>query len=145
AMATLPNGNPIDMDMLEVAMEDANLINTYFLNAFTGEVVFLSEYDDPDEQERLAAEIDGNSHYVRVERIPSFQAYEWMVTFMEEVVAPQDGIAARRLSYALDGKGAFSRFKDALYHGDGRWVQAWYEWRKQRLTEAAEIWLQEAL
>jgi len=41
----------------------------------TGEVAFFSEYDDPDEQEKLAAEIDGNSHYVRIERIPSFQAY----------------------------------------------------------------------
>lgn len=144
-MATLPNGKPIDMDILEVAMEDADLTHTYFLNTLTGEVVFLSEYDDPDEQEKLAAEIDGSNHYIRIERIPSSQAYEWMVSFKEEVVAPQDEITARRLSYALDGKGAFSRFKNALYHGDGKWVQAWYEWRKQRLTEAAEAWLKEVL
>jgi hypothetical protein len=140
-MATLPDGKPIDMEMLEVAMEDGDLTHTYFLNTFTGEVVFLSEYGDPDEQEKLVAEIDGSNQYVRIERTPSFQAYEWMVNFKEEVVAPQDEIAARRLSYALDGKGAFSRFKHALYHGDGKWVQAWYAWRKQRLIEAAEAWL----
>ena len=144
-MAKLSNGKSIDMEMLEVAMEDADLTHTYFLNTLTGEVLFLSEYDDVDEQEKLAAEIDGNSHYVRIERIPSSQAYEWMVNFKEEVVAPQDEIAARRLSSALDGKGAFGRFKSVLYHGDGRWVEAWYEWKKQRLTEAAEAWLQEVL
>jgi hypothetical protein len=114
-MATLPNGKPIDMEMLEVAMEDGDLAYTYFMNTLTGEVVFSSDYDDIEEQEKLAAEIDGSNHYVRVERIPSFQAYQWMVDFKEEVVAPQDEITARRLSYALDGKGAFSRFKNALF------------------------------
>jgi len=29
-MATLPNGKPIDMDMLETAMEDSDLANRYF-------------------------------------------------------------------------------------------------------------------
>jgi len=144
-MAILPNGKPIDIEMLEVAMEDGDLAHTSFLNTLTGEVVFLSDYDDIDEQEKLAAEIDGSNHYVRVECIPSFQAYEWMVDFKEEVVAPKDEITARRLSYALDGKGAFSRFKHALYHGDGKWVEAWYAWRKQKLTAAAEAWLKEVL
>lgn len=97
-MATLPNGKPIDMEMLEVAMEDGDLAHTSFLNTLTGEVVFSSDYDDIDEQEKLAAEIEGSNYYVRVERIPSFQAYEWMVDFKEEVVAPQDEITARRLS-----------------------------------------------
>lgn len=55
-MATLPNGKPIDMEMLEMALEDANMANTYFLNILTGEVVFPSEYDDVDEQEKLVAE-----------------------------------------------------------------------------------------
>lgn len=68
-----------------------------------------------------------------------------MVTFKDEVVAPQDELAARRLSVALDGKGAFSRFKNVLYCGDGKWVETWYVWRKQRLVEATETWLKEAL
>ena len=32
-MATLPNGKPIDMDMLETAMEDSDLANKYFLES----------------------------------------------------------------------------------------------------------------
>jgi len=42
-MITLPNGKPIDLDMLETAMEDADLANRYFLNLVTGEVVFLRQ------------------------------------------------------------------------------------------------------
>ena len=51
-MTTLPNGKPIDMEMLGVAMEDSNLGNTYYLNTQTGEVLFLSEGDDMDEPEK---------------------------------------------------------------------------------------------
>ena len=43
-MVTLPNGKPIDMDMLETAMEDSDLANKYFLNLVTGKVLFFSEY-----------------------------------------------------------------------------------------------------
>ena len=43
-MITLPNGKPIDLDMLETAMEDSDLANRYFLNLVSGEVVFFSDY-----------------------------------------------------------------------------------------------------
>ena len=144
-MTTFPNCKPIDMDLLEAAMEDSDLTHTSFLHTLTGEVLFLSEYQDADEREQLLAEIDGSSHYRRIERIPSSQAYQWMVDFVEEVVAPRDKRVASKLSSALNGKGAFSRFKHALYHSDNQWVQAWYAWKQQRLAEAAETWLQEEL
>jgi hypothetical protein len=70
-MATLPNGKPINMDMLETAMEDSDLANRYFLNLVTGEVVFVSDYLGlSDEDEHLLEEIDGSNDYVAVERIP---------------------------------------------------------------------------
>ena len=46
-MITLPNGKSIDVDMLEAAMEDADLAHRYFLNLVTGEVVFFSDYLRP--------------------------------------------------------------------------------------------------
>ncbi|HEU5227122.1 MAG TPA: UPF0158 family protein [Ktedonobacteraceae bacterium] len=145
-MATLPNGTPIDMDMLEVAMEDADLGNRYFLNMITGEVVFFS--DDlglSEEDEHLSEEIDGSDDYVAVERIPSHEAYQWMVDFVDEVVAPADENAAEKLSIALDGKGAFRRFKDTLHRVDERWLQKWYQWRDERLEAAVEEWLESIL
>jgi hypothetical protein len=121
-MATLPNGKPIDMDMLEAAMEDSDLTNRYFLNLVTGKVVFFSEYVGlSDEDEHLLEEIDGSDDYVAVERISSHEAYQWMVDFVDEMVAPTDEHAAEKLSIALNGKGAFRRFKDTLYGVDDQW------------------------
>src|SRR5438445_3972798 len=145
-MITLPNGKSIDLDMLETAMEDSDLANRYFLNLVTGEVVFFS--DDlglSDEDERLLEEIDGSNDYVAVERIPSHEAYQWMVDFVDELVAPADENAAENLSIALDGKGAFRRFKDTLHRVDEQWLQAWYQWRDKLLKAAVEEWVKSVL
>src|SRR5690348_10512056 len=130
-MITLPNGKSIDLDMLETAMEDADLANRYFLNLVTGEVVFFSEYLGlSEEDERLSEEIDESNDYVAIERIPSSVAYRWMVDFVDEVVAPADEDAASQLSRALHGKAAFRRFKDALHRVNDQWLQAWYQWKQ---------------
>ena len=145
-MITLPNGKSIDVDMLEAAMEDADLAHRYFLNLVTGEVVFFSDYLGlSDEDERLLDEIDGSDDYVAVERIPSHEAYQWMVDFVDEMVAPADEHAAEKLSIALDGKGAFRRFKDTLQRLDDRWLQAWYQWRSKQLEAALDEWLKSVL
>jgi hypothetical protein len=145
-MMTLPNGKPIDLDMLETAMEDAEQANRYFLNLVTGEVIFFSDYLGlSDEDERLQEEIDGSNDYVAVERIPSHEAYQWMVDFVDELVAPADENAAEKLSIALDGKGAFRRFKDTLHRVDEHWLQAWYQWRDKRLKAAVEEWVKSVL
>ena len=145
-MITLPNGKSIDLDMLETAMEDSDLAHTYFLNLVTGEVAFFSDYAGlSEEDERLLEEIDGSNDYVAIERIPSHEAYQWMVDFVDEMVAPADEPAAEKLSIALDGKGAFRRFKDTLHRVDDRWLQAWYEWKDKRLQATVDEWLKDVL
>jgi hypothetical protein len=145
-MATLPNGKPINMDMLETAMEDSDLASRYFLNLVTGEVVFFSDYLRlSDEDEHLLEEIDGSDDYVAIERIPSYEVYQWMVDFVDETVAPADEQAAEKLSTALDGKGAFHRFKATLHRVDDQWLQAWYQWRNMRLKAALDEWVKSVL
>jgi hypothetical protein len=145
-MITLPNGKSIDLDMLETAMEDSDLANRYFLNLVTGEVVFFSDYLGPsDEDERLLEEIDGGNDYVAIEHIPSHVAYQWMVDFVDEMVAPADELAVEKLSMALNGKGAFRRFKDTLHLLDDQWLQAWYQWKDKRLKAAVDAWLESVL
>jgi hypothetical protein len=140
-MLTLPNGKPVDEDMFEVAMEDADMGNSYFLNTQTGEVVFFSDYyDDPEKRETLSEEIDGSFDYVRIEPVPSYEAYQWMEDFVTEVVAPKDPLAAEKLSIALMGKGAFRRFKDVLHLVGDKWVQEWYRWKDDHLHEAMREW-----
>ena len=145
-MLTLPNGTSLDLGLLEIAMEDADLAHRYFLNLVTGEVVFFS--DDlglSDEEERLLEAIDGSTDYIAVERISSQVAYQWMVEFVDELVAPADEQAAEKLSLALHGKGAFRRFKATFQSIDEHWLQAWYHWRNHRLEVAVEEWLQSVL
>jgi Uncharacterised protein family (UPF0158) len=145
-MITLPNGKSIDRDMLETAMEDSDLANMHFLNLVTGEVVFFSDHLGlSDEDERLLEEIDGSNDYVAIERIPSYEAYQWMVDFVDEMVAPADEHAAEKLSRALNGKGAFRRFKDTLHLLDDQWLQAWYQWRNERLEAALDEWVKSVL
>ncbi len=145
-MITLPNGKSVDRDMLEMAMEDSDLANMHFLNLVTGEVVFFSEHLGlSEEDERLLEEIDGSNDYVAIERIPSHEAYQWMVDFVDEMVAPADEHAAEKLSMALNGRGAFRRFKDTLHRVDDRWLQAWYQWRNKRLEAAVDEWVKSVL
>ena len=145
-MSTLPNGNPIDMDMLETAMEDSDLSNRYYLNLVSGKVVFFSDdLDLSEEDELLSEEIDESDDYIAVDRIPSHEAYQWMVDFVGEMVAPSDENAAEKLSIALEGKGAFRRFKDTLYRVDEKWQQAWYQFRDKQLKDAVEEWLKSVL
>src|SRR5262245_56899177 len=145
-MTTLPNGRLIDMDMLEAAMEDANLANRYFLNLVTGEVVFFSDYLGLSEaDEHRLEEIDGSNDYIVVERIASHEAYQWMVDFVNEVVSPSNEQAAETLWIAIDGKGAFRRFKDTLHRLDEQWLQAWYKWRDRLLKAAVSEWLESVL
>ncbi len=145
-MNTLPNGNPIDLYTLEAAMEDSDLANRYFLNLISGKVVFFSDHLGlSDEDERLVEEIDGSNDFVAIERIPSYVAYQWMVDFVDEMVAPSDEHAAEKLSIALNGKGAFRRFKDTLHRVDEQWLQAWYQWRDKQLKAAVDEWLKSVL
>ena len=93
----------------------------------------------------MLEEIDGSNDYVAVERIPSHEAYQWMVDFVDEMVAPADELAAEKLSIALTGRGAFRRFKDTLHRVDEQWLQARYQWRDKQLKAAVNEWFESVL
>lgn len=140
-MFQLLNGNRIDEDMVETAMEDADIAHTYYLNTQTGEVVFFSEYGDPPEKD-LLDDIENSDTYIPIERIPSHEAYQWMEDFVAQIVAPQNKQVAEKLSIALMGKGAFRRFKDVLHIVGDEWAQAWYRWRDEQLKAAMNEWFE---
>jgi len=67
-------------------------------------------------------EIDESDDYVAVERIPSHEAYQWMVDFVDEIATPKDEYIAEKLSIALMGKGCagylghpFRRIRDVRH------------------------------
>lgn len=72
-----------------------------------------------------------------VEPLESHEEYEWMVQFAGSV---DDSRLRELLEVALDGRGAFRRFKDVL----ARWPkerERWYAFRDACLRNAMQEWL----
>lgn len=135
-MYTLPNGKPIDLDILELAMQDSDLSRSEYLSLLTGEIISLS---DLEEGEREA--IEWSDQHVLIQRISSDEAYQWRQDFVAQVVAPKNKRGAERLAIALNGKGPFRRFKETLHQMGDEWVQAWYRWRDEQLHDHVQRWL----
>jgi len=76
--------------------------------------------------------------YVQVPRMESYEAYNDMVEFAATVEDPH---LSELLELALDGKGAFRRFKAVLArYPEER--QRWFEFRDRRLRARIDEWLE---
>jgi hypothetical protein len=135
-MYILPNGKPIDLDMLELAMQNSDQSSNDYLSLQTGEVISLSDFEKSEREE-----IEWSDQYALIKRISSDEAYQWRQKFVAQVVAPKNKWVAERLSIALNGKGPFRRFKDTLHQIGDEWVQAWYQWRDDQLHEHMQRWI----
>ena len=70
--------------------------------------------------------------------LPSWVWYQDMADFADGIT---DGRAGRRLARAIQGKGAFRRFKDELHQEHPDLLAAWYEFRDTRARCRAVQWL----
>jgi Uncharacterised protein family (UPF0158) len=129
-----PRDVPIDWEALEDAFENnAPEVHSY-LHLSTGEVLRVVDgIADPEMHQRIAS--DGS--YMRVEPVSSREQYRWMERFIPMV---EDKPLSDLLVQAIDGKGAFRRFKDVLMsHGAER--ERWFAFRSERLRVFMEAWL----
>ena len=127
--------------MVFEAMKDSDLSKHYFLDIETGEVEFVSEMFD-DNSNKMLEEIEKQSNrYFKIPQIPSDEQYQWMKEFVQEFVGYKDKDLQEKLEIALNGKGAFSRFKDVLYAAGGAWLDTWQEWERSYLYEELAVWL----
>jgi hypothetical protein len=78
---------------------------------------------------------DGN--YVRIDPVSSREQYRWMERFIPLVEEPD---LREKLTQAIDGKGAFRRFKDVLM-SFGTERERWFTFRSERLRTFMEAWL----
>ncbi len=125
---------PVDWEALEDAFENnAPEVHSY-LHLPTGEVLRVVDgIADPEMHSRIASDTD----YMRVEPVSSREQYRWMERFIPMVEDPE---LRGRLSGAIDGKGAFRRFKDVLMsYGPER--ERWFAFRSERLRVFMEAWL----
>jgi Uncharacterised protein family (UPF0158) len=129
-----PREVPVDWEALEDAFENnAQEVHSY-LHLNSGEVLRVVDgVADPDMHSRIT----GDTQYLRIESVSSREQYRWMERFIQMVEHP--GLRAA-LGQAIDGKGAFRRFKDVLMsYATER--ERWFAFRSERLRVFMEAWL----
>jgi hypothetical protein len=129
---------PIHWDDLESAFERNSPDTESFLDITAGHVVSLTAGDP--EAPSLKAKVALNiSNYVRVDPASSREQYRWMERFVGSVTEPQ---LRERLVMAIDGKGAFRRFKDVLLAYPAE-RERWFTYRADLLHWHMHQWLLE--
>jgi len=147
----------VDLEMIANAMEDvARTDMEYYLDEETGEIIYIPEevsryVEEEDENLRkelpdwqkegvkLAQEIlfKKPHRYIYIPEGPPCNGYDLMVEFAEKV---EDELLREKLSIALDGKGAFRRFKNVIAdYSDYR--EKWFKFRDERINKKVIEWL----
>jgi hypothetical protein len=101
----------------------------------TGEIVFWTSDTGIDGQNPVDLdELD----LLCIDPLPSYIWYRDMADFAEQV---RDERAGRRLARAIDGKGAFRRFRAELHEEYPELLPAWHAFRDIRAQRRAVEWL----
>src|SRR5262249_20402002 len=122
---------PVDWEALEDAFENnAPEVHSY-LHLTTGEVLRVVDgVADP----QMHARISADPNYLRIDPVSSREQYRWMERFIPMV----DETELRgKLAHAIDGKGAFRRFKDVLMTYAAH-RERWFAFRSERLRTCME-------
>jgi hypothetical protein len=127
----------IDMDFLKSSFEDASGRIDYYLDTETGDIEMDTEDDKfarcGDEDEYLYED----SRYLRVPNGDSHEGYKDMEAFIETI---GDSRIQSVLEVAIQGSGAFSRFKSALYRYPKE-QKRWFDFKDRRINWRVLAWL----
>jgi hypothetical protein len=128
----------LDLDQIAAALADqSDYEHRWLINPHTGEVVFWTSDTGIDGQNPVDLdELD----LVCIDPLPSYVWYQDMADFAEQI---SDERAGRRLARAIDGRGAFRRFKAELHDEYPRLLPVWYAFRDSRARRRAVEWLAE--
>jgi Uncharacterised protein family (UPF0158) len=126
----------LDLEEIGNALADqTGYEHRWLINPQTGEVAFWTADSGIDGQTPVDLdELD----LVCIDPLPSWIWYQDMADFAEAIT---DERAGRRLARAIQGKGAFRRFKDELHEEHPDLLPAWYAFRDARATRRAVQWL----
>lgn len=122
----------INVDDLVQALEDHSYEQNWWIDPKSGEVVLCSDWDEsrgePDPETR---------GLIPIEPVSSRGGYADMEDFISQVRDPR---ARDLLGRAIEGRGAFRRFKDTLYDFP-ELRQAWFTFHDARMQRLALEWL----
>ncbi len=126
----------LDLEEIANALADQTVYeHRWLINPQTGEVVFWTADTGIDGQ--TTANLD-ELDLVCIDPLPSYLWYQDMADFAEAIT---DERAGRRLARAIQGRGAFRRFKDQLHEEHPDLLPAWYAFRDARAMRRAVQWL----
>jgi len=130
----------IDWDELEIALTMHMEEVSNYLDLRTGRVELaanelLGNDAGLSEEEVQTGFLKG--YLIHIEPLSSSVEYGWMVEFAETVA---DRRLREKLDVALDGRGAFRRFKDVLADYPAE-RERWFAFHDTRLRQAMEEWL----
>jgi hypothetical protein len=128
---------PVNWTELETAFErNASEIES-FLDTRSGDVVSVTEgaLDFAEQRAKVQAAPEA---FIRIEPAASREQYRWMERFVGLVT---DAGLRERLVIAIDGKGAFRRFKDVLVSYPAE-RERWFSFRGDLLHWQMQKWLE---
>ena len=126
----------IDLEEIATALADQNDYERHWLiNPETGKTAFWTADTGIDGQPPVDLdELD----LVVIDPLPTWVWYQDMADFAAGITNEDAGL---RLARAIQGKGAFRRFKDELHEEYPDLLPAWYAFRDARARRRAVQWL----
>jgi hypothetical protein len=115
--------------------EQTDYEHRWLINPQTGETAFWTADTGIDGQ--TPVDLD-DLDLVCIDPLPSWIWYQDMADFAGTIT---DERAGRRLGRAIQGKGAFRRFRDELHEEYPDLLSAWYAFRDVRAKRRAVLWL----
>lgn len=128
----------IGLDELYDAMENSSYEVEYYLDLETGEILFVSEDMDDVETVKMKNQIE--EELGRYELIPKAESYEGYRDMQAFIATVEDDHLSELLEVAINGKGAFRRFKDVLLNYPEE-RERWFQFKDDRMKERALEWL----
>ncbi|MFI7553298.1 UPF0158 family protein [Micromonospora sediminimaris] len=126
----------LDLEEIATALEDqTDYDHRWLINLLTGEIVFWTT--DGGVNGHTPVDLDGLDLVV-IDPLPPAVWYRDMADFAERI---RDAAVGRRLARAIQGRGAFRRFKNELHEEYPHLLPAWHAFRDARSRRRAVEWL----
>lgn len=135
-MRVSPTASKPDWPALETAFEHNAPETHSYLDLETGQVLTIVDSRPEDDEKRRQIRTT-TGRYVHLDPASSREQYRWMERFVQSV---EDPPLSERLVLAIDGKGAFRRFKDVLLSYPVE-RDRWFQYRSNLLHIYINGWL----
>lgn len=131
----------VRLDELMDAFDNCRIGFEYWLDLQTGELILVGEeIMTTDEIEKIMEQIEEEpERYLPIPEREHHESYQEMVEFAETV---KDELLKEKLFIALDGRGAFRRFKNVPYNYPEE-RERWFSFKEQILRRRVQEWLEE--